>query len=92
MAVDALRRAELLQKAAFSRSFPRSVPRWRARLRAGGRIGLFRMVVKVRGHLCGPYWFAAWWENGRSRRSYVGKTLPPELAELRRAQRAALGL
>ena len=53
---------------------------------------LFRALHRSRGRDFGPYWFAWWRENGRGVRSYVGKTLPRELAELRRVQRAALGL
>ena len=47
---------------------------------------------RVGGRTFGPYWFATWTKNKRTVRSYVGKTLPRELVELRRAQRAALGL
>ena len=33
----------------------------------------------ARGH--GPYWYAYWWEDGRTRSRYLGKTAPPEAAD-----------
>jgi hypothetical protein len=29
------------------------------------------------GHEHGPYWFAYWSEQGRTRKEYIGKKLPP---------------
>jgi len=31
------------------------------------------------GH--GSYWYRYWWEDGKTRKKYVGKTLPAELTE-----------
>lgn len=28
----------------------------------------------------GPYWYAYWWEGGRTRKRYLGKKLPGEFA------------
>ena len=29
------------------------------------------------GH--GPYWYRYWWEDGKTRKKYVGKELPPHI-------------
>ena len=31
------------------------------------------------GH--GPYWYAYWWEGGKTRKKYIGKNLPASLTE-----------
>lgn len=89
---DELRRLELARRAANLPGNRAKSPLWRARLRAGERMTLHRRMRRVGGRTFGPYWFATWTKNKRTVRSYVGKTLPRELVELRRAQRAALGL
>jgi len=39
----------------------------------------------------GPYWYGYWWENGGTRRVYIGKELPEYLGYLleKRGKRAA---
>lgn len=34
-----------------------------------------------RGDGHGPYWYAYWWEGGRTRKKYIGKTLPASLTQ-----------
>lgn len=29
----------------------------------------------------GPYWYAYWWEGGRTRSRYLGKQIPADVAE-----------
>ncbi len=34
-----------------------------------------------RGDGHGPYWYAYWWEGGKTRKKYIGKTLPASLTQ-----------
>ncbi len=34
-----------------------------------------------RGEGHGPYWYAYWWEGGKTRKKYIGKTLPASLTQ-----------
>jgi len=38
-----------------------------------------KKCAKGEGH--GPYWYAYWWEGGKTRKKYIGKSLPPGLTE-----------
>jgi len=38
-----------------------------------------KKCAKGEGH--GPYWYAYWWEGGKTRKKYIGKRLPPGLTE-----------
>jgi len=35
----------------------------------------------ARGEGHGPYWYAYWWEDGKTRKKYVGKNLPASLTQ-----------
>ena len=38
-----------------------------------------KKCAKGEGH--GPYWYAYWWEGGKTRKKYIGKTLPASLTQ-----------
>jgi hypothetical protein len=42
-----------------------------------------------KGNLHGPYWYACWVENGKTKSQYIGKKLPKGV-QLRRAKSDAL--
>lgn len=38
-----------------------------------------KKCAKGEGH--GPYWYAYWWADGKTRKKYIGKTLPASLTQ-----------
>jgi predicted ATPase/DNA-binding SARP family transcriptional activator len=50
---------------------------YRRQYRHCGKATCSRCAAGGLGH--GPYWYAFWWEGGRSRSRYVGKHAPPEI-------------
>ena len=38
-----------------------------------------KKCAKGEGH--GPYWYSYWWEGGKTRKKYIGKTLPASLTQ-----------
>ncbi len=38
-----------------------------------------KKCAKGEGH--GPYWYCYWWEDGKTRKKYIGKTLPASLTQ-----------
>jgi len=38
-----------------------------------------KKCAKGEGH--GPYWYAYWWADGKTRKKYIGKTLPTSLTQ-----------
>jgi hypothetical protein len=38
-----------------------------------------KKCAKGEGH--GPYWYCYWWEGGKTRKKYIGKTLPASLTQ-----------